>query len=222
MNLFFIGFIIGIGKILPGVSGSVLAIRMNVYDKIVDTISNFFNDIKNNSIFLLTIGIGFILSTVIGSKILYFMFDKYEFYFKVIFSILIASGIPELLKKSKSIPIVLLLSCIIWICLKMINNCIVGCNINFFIAGIIEALSTIIPGISGTTIYLNLGWYDDILVMFSNLYMFEFMKIIPFFFGFMSVSLIVVKVIDFVMKKYNELFYTLVTSFVIVSILFIF
>ena len=222
MNLFFIGFIIGIGKILPGVSGSVLAIRMNIYDKMVDTISNFFNDIKNNSIFLLTVGVGFVVSTIIGSKVLYFLFDKYELSFKVIFSILIASGIPGLLKKSKPIPIVLLFSFIIWICLGMINNCIVGCNINFFIAGIIEALSTIIPGISGTTIYLNLGWYDDILMMFSNLYMFEFMKIVPFFLGFTSITFAVVKIIDFVMKKYNELFYTLVTSFVIVSIIFIF
>jgi uncharacterized membrane protein len=135
---------------------------------------------------------------------------------------LIASGIPGLLKRAKSIPIVILFSFVIWICLGMINNFIVGCNINFFLAGIIEALSTIIPGISGTTIYLNLGWYDDILMMFSNLYMFEFMKIIPFFLGFTSVSFVVVKMIDFVMKKYNELFYTLVTSFVIVSILFIF
>lgn len=222
MNLFFIGFIIGIGKILPGVSGSVLAIRLNVYNKIVDTISNFFKDIKNNSTFLLKVGFGFIISTIVGSKILYFLFDKYEFYFKIIFSILIASGIPGLLKKSKPIPVIILFSCIIWILLVIINGCITGYNINFFIAGIIESLSTIVPGISGTTIYLSLGWYDEILMMFSNLYMLEFMKIIPFFSGFLSITLIIIKLIDFIIKKYNELFNTLVTSFVIVSIIFMF
>ena len=35
------GFIIGIGKIIPGVSGSVLAITLGVYDKSVEYINNF-------------------------------------------------------------------------------------------------------------------------------------------------------------------------------------
>ena len=33
MSNFFKGFIIGIGKIIPGLSGALLAITMGVYDK---------------------------------------------------------------------------------------------------------------------------------------------------------------------------------------------
>lgn len=222
MKLFLIGFIIGIGKILPGVSGSVLAIRLNVYNKIVDTISNFFKDVKNNSLFLFRIALGFILATILGSKVLYLLFKQYGLYLKVIFALLILTGLPELLRKSKTILTVFIISIIIYIVLISANSFIYECDINYFIAGIIESLSTIVPGISGTSIYLNLGWYDEILVMFSNFYLFELSKIIPFFVSFAGVSLIVIRLIDSVMKKYENLFYSFVCSLMIVSIILMF
>ena len=37
------GIIIGIGKVIPGVSGSVLAISLGVYEKAVDAALNIFN-----------------------------------------------------------------------------------------------------------------------------------------------------------------------------------
>ena len=37
------GFIIGIGKIIPGVSGALLAILMGVYDKSIYYINNYKN-----------------------------------------------------------------------------------------------------------------------------------------------------------------------------------
>ena len=42
------GFIIGIGKIIPGVSGSVLAITLGVYDKSVEYINNFKHNKKES------------------------------------------------------------------------------------------------------------------------------------------------------------------------------
>ena len=47
------GFIIGVGKIIPGVSGSMLAISMGIYQQMIDSIINFFNNIKQNIILLL-------------------------------------------------------------------------------------------------------------------------------------------------------------------------
>ena len=39
-----IGLIIGVGKIIPGVSGSVLAITLGVYEKIIYSINNIFKE----------------------------------------------------------------------------------------------------------------------------------------------------------------------------------
>jgi len=45
------GFLIGIGKIIPGVSGSLLAISLGVYDKAINSLVNLFNNFKENFIF---------------------------------------------------------------------------------------------------------------------------------------------------------------------------
>ena len=75
--LFLKGIIIGIGKIIPGVSGSMLAISMGIYQRMIDSINNFFKDIKKNSMFLLKIGIGVLISIVFFSNIILKCLNNY-------------------------------------------------------------------------------------------------------------------------------------------------
>ena len=42
------GLIIGFAKVMPGVSGAILALSMGVYDKGIMAITNFFKDPKKN------------------------------------------------------------------------------------------------------------------------------------------------------------------------------
>ena len=44
--LFFKGLIIGIGKVIPGVSGSLLAISLGVYEEILFRMQNFLKSFK--------------------------------------------------------------------------------------------------------------------------------------------------------------------------------
>jgi len=41
------GFIVGLGKIIPGVSGSMLAITLGIYENILEAVTNFFNNPKS-------------------------------------------------------------------------------------------------------------------------------------------------------------------------------
>lgn len=222
MELFIKGFIIGTAKVLPGISGSLIAIRLNVYQKAILTITTFFSNVKENSLFIIKLGLGFILSTVITSKLLYQFINSYFFIFKVLFSLLIISGIPPLLKKASSMLAVFTITIMFYTMLFLLNTRIHCCPINYFVAGIIESLSTIIPGISGTAIYMNLGWYDEILKMFSNLYLFEFCKIIPFGIGIFITTVLLVNFIKMLILKYERLFYDIISSLVIVSLLLLF
>ena len=47
------GMIIGIGQIIPGVSGGMLAITLGLYEKGINAISNLFSDLKGNIKFLI-------------------------------------------------------------------------------------------------------------------------------------------------------------------------
>ena len=52
------GAVIGVAMIIPGVSGGTLAVLMNVYDKLINAISNLRKDFKNSFMLLLPVLLG--------------------------------------------------------------------------------------------------------------------------------------------------------------------
>lgn len=218
MKLFSKGFIIGIAKVLPGISGALIAIRLNVYNKLVLIITSFFCNVKENCLFLIKLGLGFITAVIITSKLLYGFIDNQFLIFKWLFIFLIISGLPSIIKKASSKLAVFIISILFYLLLCFLDSYLYECEINYFVAGIIESVSTIIPGISGTAIYINLGWYDEILQMFGNLYMFEFLKIIPFSFGIIISTVVITKLIENLLIRHEKIFYSFISAFVIVSL----
>ena len=75
MILIIKGLIVGLGKIIPGVSGSILAIRLNIYEDMIYSINNLFN--KKSIIFLTKIGIGIVLAIIFGSNIITYLLSKF-------------------------------------------------------------------------------------------------------------------------------------------------
>ena len=80
LHNFLSGLLIGLGFIIPGVSGSVIATILGLYDKIITKVLNFTKDTKNNLIFLLPIILGILSSVLLFSKIiLYLINNKLDF-----------------------------------------------------------------------------------------------------------------------------------------------
>ena len=73
------GLIIGLGFIIPGVSGGVIATILGIYETIIEKILNFFQDIKNNTKYLLPLIMGIILSVFFFSKIILYLLGKNDF-----------------------------------------------------------------------------------------------------------------------------------------------
>ena len=71
------GFIVGIGKIIPGVSGAMLAMFMGIYEDLMEAITKFFDDKKRHFLLLLNFGIGLFLAIVLFSKVILFLLNHY-------------------------------------------------------------------------------------------------------------------------------------------------
>lgn len=164
---------------MPGVSGALLAINFNIYEKLIDSVTNFFSNWKSNLKFLLIISSGIFLSIVLGSNIINYLITNYYFLTMMFFLGLIAGGTYNFamnieLKKSDlliSIPLIT----IILLNFNSSNNiyqlkCNFIDNIVFFVGGFIEAFSSIIPGISGTAILMILGIYNNIIELIGNIF----------------------------------------------------
>ena len=94
------GFIIGIAKIIPGVSGAVLAISMGLYDKAINAITEFFSNSKKNIAFLLPIAIGVIIAMIIGSSIVISSLTNHYLATMLFFIGLIGGSIPVIYRKT--------------------------------------------------------------------------------------------------------------------------
>lgn len=93
------GVAIGAGAILPGISSGVFCVIFGIYEKLLDSILNFFHDIKNNFKFLLPIAIGAGIGIILFGNILNYCFYQFPIQTKSIFIGLILGSIPSLIKE---------------------------------------------------------------------------------------------------------------------------
>lgn len=234
MKLITKGFIIGIAKIIPGVSGSMLAITLNVYDKAIDSICNFTNNKKDNIKFLSLLSIGILSSIIIFSKIINYLLANYYLLTMLFFIGLIIGSTKlfskEIILNKKSVIlmtisfILSLLSAIIYID----NNYTLRGNIidtiMLLLSGIIESLASIVPGISGTMLLMNFGTYHIIINIISNLTSISFIiknisSILSFFIGTFLGMIITIIAMEKVLSKHKNSTYSCILGICISNII---
>lgn len=234
LGLIFKGFIVGLGKIIPGVSGSLIAVSLGIYEKSIECISHFLKDVRNNLYFLGLIGIGVVLAVILGSKVIILLINNFYLPTMFLFIGLIAGGIPDLLKEKKNKSILDVLLIIISFSIVLIIG-LLGTNLNFIptksvsslfiISGIgfIDAATMVIPGISGTAIFILLGCYDFVLNLFSNLLNFNnFLYILFFTFGLVLGIILVSKFMNYCFKNYKDSIYMIIIGFSLSSVYMMF
>lgn len=217
------GFIIGIGKIIPGVSGAMLATIMGVYDKSIFYICNFKSNIKEGIRYLFPIGVGIVLSIILFSKIISMCLNKYYSITMLFFVGLIIGGFPFVINKVKKRDYfisVVSFSLFFLISVFNINNSYVLRNnfidtVIYFFSGGIEAIGTIVPGVSGTALLMIVGTYDSIVYSIGNLTNFKI--IFPFIIGIILFILLFVKLVDYLFRKYNDKMYAFILGILVSS-----
>lgn len=168
------GVVIGIATLVPGVSGGTMAIILGVYDDIIHSISSFFKDIKNNLIFLGTVGIGAVIGLLAFSRLMELALLYFKFPMVYLFIGVIIGGIPVLFKKASAeaikakdwifftigLAIILIMSLYNGTIVNLANSTGVLQFVFLFFAGIIIAVALILPGLSTSFMLLAIGLYE--------------------------------------------------------------
>ena len=209
--LFLKGLIIGIAKIIPGVSGACLAVSLNVYEASIVRLNNFFKYIKENTCFFLSIGSGILISILFGSKVMLYLYAKIPLYLISFFIGLLLGTIPDFINKQNIKGKDYILVFIIFMMLIFIYQNLsfetfifdgtIRCYVFVFFLGIVEALTMIIPGLSGTSTYMILGSYTFVLSLFAS----PLKNILVLFFfglGFIVSAFLIIKLMAILFKKY--------------------
>lgn len=233
------GIVIALANIIPGVSGGTLMITLGVYEQIIDIISHPFKNLKNNWKFILFIGIGVVAGVLGFSKLISYCLDKFPLATPLFFIGLILGGLPLLFRKGKvkdnikvSNILIFLITfgiVLLFTFLKSGDNVVTITTdlkgiILLFLVGIVSASSMIIPGISGSFMLMLLGYYKPIIDVVSNLTKFNSLwdnlkVLIPFGIGLVVGIVLVAKLIEYLLKRFEVKTYFGVIGFVLASII---
>lgn len=225
---FFKGIVGGIGNIVPGLSGGALLVVLGLYQKGVNAITEIvkFKNLKENIMFLIPIGLGVVVGTVLFGNVLLVFLNKYPMQTSYAFVGFLVGTIPILFKEAnkedfdKKYIIPLIITFIIGIVLLSLKNYqgIQAEDLTFIqrsFLGFILAGSTVIPGISSTVILSVLGYYDFYLAAISSV---NIPVLLPIMIGLGIGALIFVFLINFLLKKFYGYTYYAVSGFCIATI----
>lgn len=238
--IFLKGMILGSAMIIPGVSGGTLAISLGLYEKIINTISHFFKDFKNNLLFVINLGLGILASLVLGALILNYTFEHYPIPTIVFFIGLLIGSIPALLKRvnlkntlriSNVFYFLVGVSIVLGVYLLKGNNDVVFKDsfnliqtIKLILIGIVAAATLVVPGISGSFMLMILGYYEPILKVITDLIKMNnitnnLIILIPFGIGVILGIIVISKIIEYLFKKYETKTYYAIIGFLVASII---
>jgi len=173
------GFLIGVGCILPGVSGGVMAVSFGLYRPMLDAATGFFRDIRKHAVFLFPLVVGGGLGVLICAGGLDYAMSHWEDAMLFLFVGLILGNFPDLFKNALSSDpfrprflLALLPGAVLLLAMAAAGTALQRDQLVWYellLAGGLYALGTVFPGLSASFLLIQLGWYQPCLTLFSTL-----------------------------------------------------
>ncbi len=219
----FLGLLIGISCITPGLSGGVIATTVGLYEPAVHAIVNLRKEFRQSAIFLFAPAIGVGAGILIFSKIMPNLMMKAEFAVLYVFLGLVAGSIPSLIKEANSggfrskylWATAIAFAAVIWVgqisawTPNPTDNVRLS-EINTILYGAILGVGTIIPGISSSFILIYLGVYERLLTAISN---FDIRILALLAIGFIASALLVIQLVEILFRKVRGFAYYTIIGF---------
>ena len=175
------GMLIGLGAVLPGISGGVLCVVFGIYKPVMELLGSPFKRFKTHVPKLLPVIVGGAIGFLGVAKILAFFLEKYPEPSVCLFIGLITGMLPSLFREAgeqgrpKGCWIALVVAFAIILALLISLNLFsvtITPNFGWYIfCGFCLALSVIAPGMSFSTLLMPLGLYTPFVDGLGNLEM---------------------------------------------------
>ena len=228
------GALIGLGAVLPGISGGVLGVIFGIYKPIMELLSNPFKNFRTHVPKLIPVFIGGVIGFLGVANILAFFLNKYPDPSVCLFIGLIGGMLPSLFReageqgrtKGSWISLAVCM-CVIFALLIGLQMTSVEIAPNFFwylFCGFCLALSVIAPGMSFSTLLMPLGLYEplvsgigsvaDIVNGFDKV---SFDVIIPAALGALITVILLAKAVDALMNRHYSIVFHGIIGIVIAA-----
>ena len=180
------GAFIGLGAVLPGISGGVLSVIFGIYKPIMELLSNPFKNFKTHVPPLIPVFIGGAVGFLGIANLLAFFLNKYPDPSVCLFIGLISGMLPSLFREAREEGVAKSSYVSLVVCMIVIFALLGGLNmasveieanfISYLFCGFCLALSVIAPGMSFSTLLMPLGLYTPFVDGIGHL---DFQVLIP-------------------------------------------
>ncbi len=173
------GALIGVAEIIPGVSGGTIAVLLNIYDRLIESISHLRKDFKKSIRFLIPLLIGMVLAIAVFSFVITFLQKHYPMALNFLFLGLVIGIVPMLLRRATAgrfkvvnvLPFLVLLGVMVLLAFLNADKDAVPVytaltpllGVKLVVTGFIAALCMILPGISGSMMMVIFGMYATVV-----------------------------------------------------------
>lgn len=189
-----LGFIIGLAVIVPGISGSTVAIIFKLYDQFLYAIGNLFKSFKRCFLFLLPIGLGIVVGFLLGLFGVKKLLEWNMFAVVCLFAGLMCGAFPAVKDEIKGVKWngkrigLFLLGLAIPValgCISAIGSVKGGAEVsgsNVFddvqawqivlsiVIGFVVGITQVVPGLSASALLMSVGWYNSLMQSVSLTY----------------------------------------------------
>ncbi len=218
------GAMIGLGAVLPGISGGVLCVVFGIYKPIMELLSHPIKAIKKYASLLIPTVIGIAAGFLGIAKLLGFLLERYEAPSMCVFIGLIAGMLPSLFReaglkgRSKgsyiSMGVAFLIVLGILLGIKAVSITIPLNFGSYIFCGFCLALSIIAPGMSFSTLLMPLGLYQPFVAGIGD---FDFGIILPAAIGAILTIILLAKLVTMLMDKHYSIVFHAIIGIVIAA-----
>lgn len=241
-----LGFFIGLAVIVPGISGSTVAIIFKLYRQFLYAIGHLFQQFKKCFVFLLPIGIGMVVGVAAGFIGVKALLEILPFAVICLFAGLMTGAFPavkEEIKGVKFTPLRTVLLCVgilipvgIGVASALLGAGAEGADVFAkiewwqvvlaLVVGYAMAITQVVPGLSASAILMAIGWFSSIMDSVSFTYWQQNGAIFLLYFGlgigFLLGLFTFSRFLDFLFAKAKAATYCAVVGLSIGSILSMF
>ncbi len=222
------GILIGVGAVLPGISGGVLCVVFGIYKPVMELLSDPFRRFKTHVPKLMPVIIGGAIGFLGVARILAFFLEKYPDPSVCLFIGLITGMLPSLFREANeqghpkgcyvSMGIAFALILGLLICLNLFSVVITP-NFGWYIfCGFCLALSVIAPGMSFSTLLMPLGLYTPFVDGLGSL---NFGILIPAGIGAIVTVICLAKAVDALFDRFYPYAFHAIIGIVIAATIMI-
>ena len=218
------GALIGLGAVLPGISGGVLCVVFGIYTTLMEFLADPFHKMKTHLPKLLPVIIGIVIGFLGIAGLLSFVLDRYPAPSVCLFIGLIGGMLPSLWREAGqegrsngSYVSLLIAAALIFALLIGLKVLSVEITPNFFwylFCGFCLALSVIAPGMSFSTLLMPLGLYQPFVDGISG---FDFGILIPAGIGALATVILFAKAVDSLFKHHYSVSFHAIVGVVIAA-----